>query len=56
MLGRLFFSKVCGCLFVVLIFCNVLFPKCLFVVLYFFFFVYISVLLCYNWVFRVLFS
>ena len=40
--------------FVVPIVCNVLLPKCLFVVLYFF--VYVSVLLCYKWVFRVLLS
>ena len=50
-LDRLLFSRVCGC-FVVPIVCDVLFPKCLLVVLYFF----VSVLLCYNRVFWVLLS
>ena len=41
-----------GVCFVVPVVCNVLFPKCLFMVFYFF--VYVCVLLCYTWVFRVL--
>ena len=43
MLGRLRFSKELSVRFVVPVVCKVLFPKCLFVVLYFF--VYVCVLL-----------